>query len=1171
MATVTTTQDILWDIGSITLAGQSPYARIADLDILGTWVYTDKLNDLKQFTFVVKNDQFNKANVLIEREISIPGITNFDGIITEKKPKTDSIGFTAKEQAWHLTRRKYNCHDIKRIRFTQKEWWNKLWKFRRRITIQGKFLEISTGNDIVNLPLLIRITDPELKAHALSSADDVAFTIIKNDDTIIKLDHEIEEYVSSTGELNVWVKFPALKSGQNLDFEMYFGNPNASNQENITGVWNERTDGEWHLHADSLDSTSNNNDGTDTAITREAGFIADAARFDGVDSKIDVGSDATLDDTFDTASGTGGWISCWIKPKSDGEGSAGRIFDKVNWLLAPLNEASGLVRLQFFHDFDGAADGRWDTAVDIPLNDWTKVDIVYDNGNVANDPIIYINGQPRTIANGLLTESVTPIGTRVSDSANNLVIGNTGAQDRTFDGLIDEVRVTKVTPANISEIIAIEYNNHKLNSSMMVIKQVEFFIEQADIIAENIIASANRDMPLLSRTKIDNLQSLIDFNDDVLDGTLNANNGTWTGTETYTGGFFNSDKAGKFNGSSRVNLANETNFDYDIADPFSIVFWINTTNSGTSQILVAKRTDQASGSRGYSVSMTTGNTVIFELSNNPTEFSVTSTQTIADGLWHHIACTYDGSQDRLGMKIYIDGLLSNTGIATAITGTIVNDLTVSYGGGSAGADDFTGLLDDGRFYDDELTSKEVEKLKKMTQSDLTFIDIKRQWKLGDGKVTNIDNLVSLHKFDQSLLDSKSTNNALVIDGSELYADGKYTTKAFDFDGSTYLKLANESNYDFQDTDSWSVSFWMKTSTTGATQVIMSKRSDLTFAGWSIYLTSSNNLRFEFEGSSGETVRETSTNITDGEFHLIVCTYDGSQDSTGIKIYVDSIQDDSNVSNNSTGSILNNIQVSIGAEGDGDNKFTGQLDDARIYSDVLTLQENIDLFKATSSGIDRIRDDDIPTRLLDIEFNHKNHLESLRKVAFELGTDIYFESNDYSIFIRTKGKTVPQIFNTFQLLQPSFNLNSVSNVVNVVGSEEEPGKQREKTFTQDTNLRYNYEETFIDKQITTKDSIDLVGATLGDQLKDLDPNLTIKAKYNQFVKFDLASGDKIELQELDEGLQGIFRIIKIVVTPSQVTLTLNKSTKALVTTSAEGIGDMLNQLIKSIQDVQIDKG
>ena len=706
---------------------------------------------------------------------------------------------------------------------------------------------------------------------------------------------------------------------------------------------------------------------------------------------------------------------------------------------------------------------------------------------------------------------------------------------------------------------------------MIIKKQVEFFIEQSDIIADNIISSANRDMPLISRTKVEGLQALIKFDNDLLDSTLNLNNGTLTGTSKFVQGIFNDDKAFSFNGSSRINLANEGNFDYTQTDPFSVSFWIKLPAVSALTSIVVKSTGNGTES-GWKVFTGTTGRLAFRIANGSATFSVSvSLPEIDDDLWHFCVCTYAGLSNQDGMKIYIDNILENTGTTSTITGTVTNDETVALGAHSDGGEELTGLMDDPRIYSKELTSKEIELLWKMTQSNLDFIDVRHQWKLGDGKVTTIDNLVSLHKFDQSLLDSKSDNNALVVSGTETYVDAKYNTKGFDFDGSTFLLLNNESNYDFEDTDSWSVSFWMKTSTTGSTQVIVSKRADLADVGWSIYLTSSDNLKFEFEGSSGETSRETSTNITDGELHHILCTYDGTQDTTGIKIYVDGIQDDANVANTSSGSILNAIQVSIGAESDGSNKYTGVLDDVRIYSDVLTSQEDIDVFKATDSGIDRVRDDNIPTRLLDIEFNHKNHLESLRKIAFELGTDIYFDSNDYKVYIRNKGKIVQQIFDTFEIITPSFDLDTVSNVINVVGDDEEPGKQREKTFTEDSPLKFNYEETFIDKQITTVDSMDLIGSTLGEQLRDVNPDVTLKAKYNQFIKYDLLSGDKIKLQEGDEGLKGIFRIRKIVVTPLQVTLTLNKSTKALIQTSSEGIGGMLNQLIKSIQDVQIDKG
>ena len=64
------------------------------------------------------------------------------------------------------------------------------------------------------------------------------------------------------------------------------------------------------------------------------------------------------------------------------------------------------------------------TAVDIPLNKISSIGISYDDGDVSNNPTIYVNGSPRTIENGLLTETLTPVGTRNSDATEIFLIGN---------------------------------------------------------------------------------------------------------------------------------------------------------------------------------------------------------------------------------------------------------------------------------------------------------------------------------------------------------------------------------------------------------------------------------------------------------------------------------------------------------------------------------------------------------------------------------------------------------------------------------------------------------------------------------------------------------------------------------------------------------------------------
>ena len=64
--------------------------------------------------------------------------------------------------------------------------------------------------------------------------------------------------------------------------------------------------------------------------------------------------------------------------------------------------------------------------------------VTYDSSSTANDPTIYINGVAQP-----LTEVDTPIGTLV-DNSDAYIIGNRTAQDRTFDGLIDDVRMTTI-------------------------------------------------------------------------------------------------------------------------------------------------------------------------------------------------------------------------------------------------------------------------------------------------------------------------------------------------------------------------------------------------------------------------------------------------------------------------------------------------------------------------------------------------------------------------------------------------------------------------------------------------------------------------------------------------------------------------------------------------------
>lgn len=127
--------------------------------------------------------------------------------------------------------------------------------YKKAITINHSQVN-ATGDasspNLTNFPVLISETsDTDLKSAAnagkvqSSSGYDIIF-MDANETT--KLDHEIEKYVASTGEIEMWVRIPTLSTLTDTVIYMYYDNSNIStSQENKTGVWDSNYKGVWHL------------------------------------------------------------------------------------------------------------------------------------------------------------------------------------------------------------------------------------------------------------------------------------------------------------------------------------------------------------------------------------------------------------------------------------------------------------------------------------------------------------------------------------------------------------------------------------------------------------------------------------------------------------------------------------------------------------------------------------------------------------------------------------------------------------------------------------------------------------------------------------------------------------------------------------------------------------
>jgi len=152
-----------------------------------------------------------------------------------------------------------------------------------------------------------------------------------------------------------------------------------------------------------------------------------ALSHNGATSLVTVTDAPKLQNIFDG----GATVSAWIYPLSDGEGNLGSVASKsAYWDFRVSDELDGFVRLNFRQLFTGYSE--WQTANRvIPLASWSMVSVIYSSTLITNDPVLVLNGVAQAI-----TENSLGVGIRQSDVGQNLILGNSNAVNRTFDGLI---------------------------------------------------------------------------------------------------------------------------------------------------------------------------------------------------------------------------------------------------------------------------------------------------------------------------------------------------------------------------------------------------------------------------------------------------------------------------------------------------------------------------------------------------------------------------------------------------------------------------------------------------------------------------------------------------------------------------------------------------------------
>jgi hypothetical protein len=313
-------------------------------------------------------------------------------------------------------------------------WYSAEWTRRMKITIDST--KVSGAGSLTDYPMLISIaSNADLASGAKADGFDILFT---GDDKVTKLDHEIEKYVTATGELVAWVKIPSLSATVDTDIYMYYSNSTASDQSNEEGVWDTNFVGIWHLHDDFLDSTINNNDGTNNGTANTAGQIGDAQDFvQSQSDRIDVADSASLHVSNAMT------VSMWIKPNFNSTWTT--LISKTTGTTSDLYWAFDNNNV-FDVGLEGPIGADWYPGTAISDGVWDYFAVTFDGANVK----VWKNGTEDAFTPGT-------VDMLLASNTNPLYFGwNTRWTNEYYNGAEDEIRISNI--ARSADWMATDYN-----------------------------------------------------------------------------------------------------------------------------------------------------------------------------------------------------------------------------------------------------------------------------------------------------------------------------------------------------------------------------------------------------------------------------------------------------------------------------------------------------------------------------------------------------------------------------------------------------------------------------------------------------------------------------------------------------------------------------------------
>jgi len=338
-------------------------------------------------------------------------------------------------------------------------WYDTDWRFRKQISID--FNQVDAN--LTNFPVLINLaTEAELAASAQIDGDDILFT---SSDETTKIPHEIELFVSGTGQLVAWVNVPSVSVSVDTVIYMYYGNAGVGSQQDVLNVWDAN-----YVKVLHLNETPNGTLGelNDSSGSGNHGQTFGMGPGNSVDAKAGKGLNFVRADALDQ-------IRVYDSASLDGAADEGTLEFWINFVAAPPPSTYYLIMVHSqrfpglrgmehawraddnFFMYPNAGDPGGDTWSGTSLHgfiagQWHHV--VWRWRRVpGQDHDLFTDGNPRAFDFSDFSANWT-----VDAVMDDWYYGGTvDRNDRWFDGIMDEIRVSNIMRSD--GWISTEHNN----------------------------------------------------------------------------------------------------------------------------------------------------------------------------------------------------------------------------------------------------------------------------------------------------------------------------------------------------------------------------------------------------------------------------------------------------------------------------------------------------------------------------------------------------------------------------------------------------------------------------------------------------------------------------------------------------------------------------------------